>query len=111
MEHPYLNIEACFNVDELFFVVPDDLPNKKLTQLILRYRDFESVLSHITDNMGYRTDVIADVLDTTEAEVLRALLEKRVMSVLYCLEGLWDDERIMLGDIYDAYLQCFNTIT
>ena len=76
-----MNIDECFDIDLVEREDLDQLIICPLTQLVCKYRDFNTVL-HYAGKMSNDIDLIAGVCGISEDEARRQLLEKELLAVL-----------------------------
>lgn len=100
------SIDSCFDIELEEYKTLFEIENCPLTQLILEYCDFESVLYH-AGTMRYNIELIAGVCGISEDEARRQLLQKELVSVLNYFD-YWQSEEVkeQYIDIYRAYEKC-----
>lgn len=81
-----------------------------MTELICKYRDFDTVLS-LAGDMHYNIELIAGVCGISKEAVRRQLLEKEILGVLEYLD-YWQTEETKRQyiEISNAYLDCLMSI-
>ena len=72
----HCDIESCFDLELEDYKNLVEIETGPLTELVCKYRDFESVL-HYAGNMRYDVETIAGVCGLSQEETRRQLLEKR----------------------------------
>lgn len=102
----YCDIESCFNFNNLAYRDLYEIETSHLTELILQYKDFDTVLQH-AGNMRYNVKLIAGTCEISESETRRQLLEKEIMSVLKHFYYFQSEEvQEQYSDIINAYYDC-----
>lgn len=101
----YCSICSEFNIN-LEFRTLEQIKKLYLTELIFKYKDFDTVLQH-AGNMHYDAELIAWVCGIPEQEVPRKLLEEEIIGVLEHFDH-WETEETkeQYIDLYNAYEQC-----
>ena len=102
----YCDIESCFDLELEDYKNLVEIETGPLTELVCKYRDFESVL-HYAGTMRYDVETLAGVCGLSQEETRRQLLEKELVSVLNYLD-YWQPEETKKKymDIYNAYADC-----
>lgn len=99
-------IESNFNADLLGYQNLVEIETSPLTELVCKYRDFETVLRY-AGSMRFDLNLIACVCGRDKETIRRELLEEELLSVLQYFD-YWQPEEVKAQymEIYNAYEDC-----
>lgn len=99
-------IDNCFDLDLLDYRNLVEIETSPLTELVCKYKDFETVLRY-AGSMHYDLDLLAGVCGTDKETIRRELLEKELLTVLQYFD-YWQPEEVkaQYTELISAYEDC-----